>query len=53
MLAHFAFETVGVYPLDTLGLAVVGVVGVTLLTGLLSNRGVTNHPPLEVLRAEG
>ena len=53
LLAHFAFETAGVYPLDTLGLAVVGVVGVTLLTGLLSNRGVTNQPPLEVLRAEG
>ena len=26
---------------------------ITLTTGLLSNRGVTNHPPLEVLRAEG
>jgi hypothetical protein len=25
---------------------------VTVLTGLLTNRGITNHPPLEVLRQE-
>ncbi|MCC5022550.1 MAG: hypothetical protein J6386_07020 [Candidatus Synoicihabitans palmerolidicus] len=37
----------------TLGGAFVAVMVITLTTGLLSNRGVTNHPPLEVLRAEG
>jgi putative ABC transport system permease protein len=53
LLAYFAFETTGVYPLGTLAMAILGVVSITLLTGLLSNRGVTQHPPLEVLRAEG
>ncbi len=28
------------------------VVAITLITGLLSSRGITNHPPLEVLRQE-
>jgi hypothetical protein len=28
------------------------VITLTLLTGLLANRGVTSHPPLEVLRQE-
>jgi len=27
-------------------------VAVTLITGLLANRGVVDHPPLEVLRQE-
>ncbi len=53
LLAEFAFETAGSYPVATLGLAGLGVVGITLFTGLMSNRGITNHPPLEVLRAEG
>jgi putative ABC transport system permease protein len=52
LLAHFVFETSGVYPIDTLLLAAASVTAVTLLTGLLSNRGVTDHPPLEVLRQE-
>ncbi|MBX3747383.1 MAG: FtsX-like permease family protein [Verrucomicrobiae bacterium] len=35
-------------------LATVGiVVGLTVLTGLLASRGVTTHPPLEILRDEG
>lgn len=29
------------------------VVGLTVLTGLLASRGVTTHPPLEILRDEG
>ena len=32
--------------------AVVAAMVVTLTTGLLANRGVTSHPPLEVLRNE-
>ncbi|WP_221033074.1 ABC transporter permease [Actomonas aquatica] len=53
LLAHFVFETVGVASPVTLVVAVITVSAITLLTGLMSNRGVTNHPPLEVLRAEG
>jgi putative ABC transport system permease protein len=52
LLAHFVFKTAIVVPLGTLGWAVLAVTAVTLLTGLLSNRGVTDHPPLEVLRQE-
>jgi len=52
LLAHFVFETTGAFAPWTLLGAVVAVVSVTLATGLLSNRGVTNHPPLEVLRQE-
>jgi putative ABC transport system permease protein len=32
--------------------AVAAVAAVTLVTGLLSSRGVCDHPPLEVLRQE-
>ncbi|MBP6507427.1 MAG: ABC transporter permease [Opitutaceae bacterium] len=52
LLAKFIFKTAPVVPLGALSLAVLGVAAVTLLTGLLSNRGVTDHPPLEVLRQE-
>jgi putative ABC transport system permease protein len=52
LLARFVFETTGVVSPGTLLLATVAVTAVTLLTGLLSNRGVTDHPPLEVLRQE-
>jgi putative ABC transport system permease protein len=52
LLARFVFKTAAIMPLGTLVVAVLAVAGVTLLTGLLSNRGVTNHPPLEVLRQE-
>ena len=31
---------------------VAAVAAVTLVTGLLSSRGVCDHPPLEVLRQE-
>ncbi|HRE82551.1 MAG TPA: ABC transporter permease [Opitutaceae bacterium] len=52
LLAHFVFETTGVVsPITLLG-AAAAVVTVTLVTGLLANRGVTRHPPLEVLRQE-
>ncbi len=53
LLAHFVFETVGVFSVTTIVVAILAVSSITLLAGLLSNRGITNHPPLEVLRAEG
>lgn len=51
-MARFVFETKGVFAPATLAGAVISVVSVTLVTGLLSNRGVATHPPLEVLRQE-
>lgn len=52
LLAQFVFKTASVNPAGTLGGAVVAVVVVTLVTGLLTNRGLTRHPPLEILRQE-
>lgn len=52
LLAHFVFKTTPAFPGGFLLLAVAAVTLVTLLTGLLSNRGVTDHPPLAVLRQE-
>lgn len=52
LLAAFVFETpVAAPPLMLLG-AVGSVTAVTLITGLLANRGIASHPPLEVLRQE-
>lgn len=53
LLARFVFQTVGVVSVSILASAVGAVTAITLLTGLIASRGVTNHPPLEVLRAEG
>jgi len=53
LLAEFVFNTASVLSFTTLGIAFSSVMAITLATGLFSNRGVTNHPPLEVLRAEG
>jgi putative ABC transport system permease protein len=51
-LAFFVFETTPAAPgWETLATAAT-VVAVTLVTGLLSNRGVCEHPPLQVLRQE-
>ncbi|HEY0945906.1 MAG TPA: FtsX-like permease family protein [Opitutaceae bacterium] len=52
LLARFVFETSGAWAPGTLLGAVAAVTVVTLITGLLSNRGVAEHPPLEVLRQE-
>ncbi|MFI5357597.1 MAG: ABC transporter permease, partial [Opitutales bacterium] len=52
LLAHFVFKIGPVVPVGGLVLAGAVVVAVTVCTGLLSNRGVTDHPPLEVLRQE-
>lgn len=53
LLARFVFQTDGVVSFTILATAVGAVTALTLVTGLIANRGVTNHPPLEVLRAEG
>ncbi|GAB5562045.1 MAG: ABC transporter permease [Synoicihabitans sp.] len=52
-LAFFVFDTTAAFPPTVIGGALGGVIAVTVLTGLLASRGVANHPPLEVLRAEG
>lgn len=52
LVARFVFEAPGVWAPGTLLAAVGAVVGVTLITGLVANRGVATHPPLEVLRTE-
>lgn len=52
LLAKYVFKiSATADPLQLAG-AAVGVMAVTLLTGVMANRGVTNHPPLEVLRQE-
>jgi putative ABC transport system permease protein len=52
LLAKFLFHISPAAPPLQLLLAVLGAVAVTMITGLLANRGVTDHPPLEVLRQE-
>ncbi len=52
LLAHFVFKTSPVFPVVTVVCAIVSAMGITLLVGLLANRSVTRHPPLEVLRQE-
>ena len=52
LLAHFVFKIAPVAPPLLLLAAVGSVMFITLLTGWLANRGVTDHPPLAVLRQE-
>ncbi|MFQ5929117.1 MAG: ABC transporter permease [Acidobacteriota bacterium] len=52
-LAYFIFETEFVLHAVPLLVALVVVVGLTLLVGMLNSRGLCDHPPLEALRAEG
>ncbi len=52
LLAKFIFHLSPSAPPLQLLLAVLGATAVTLATGLLANRGVADHPPLEVLRQE-
>jgi putative ABC transport system permease protein len=52
LLAKFVFNAPILFsPLMFLG-SVAGAVAITLITGVLTNRGITTHPPLEVLRQE-
>ena len=52
LLAHFVFKIAPVAPpLLILG-AVAAAAAVTVITGLVTGRGVTDYPPLEILRQE-
>lgn len=52
-LSHWLFEATFSFDVIPLLITLVVVVGLTVLTGALGNRGVINRPPLEVLRNEG
>jgi putative ABC transport system permease protein len=52
LLARFLFKVSPVPPLPLLAGAVAAVTVLTIFTGWLANRGVSNHPPLAVLREE-
>ncbi len=52
LLAKFLFKTAVSLPVPALLGSMATAVAVTLVTGLLANRGVADHPPLEVLRQE-
>lgn len=52
LLAKFVFRTNTAVSATELVVGIVAAVTVTLITGMLANRGVTTHPPLEVLRQE-
>ena len=52
LLAKFVFKSAVVLPVPALLASMAVAVAVTLITGLLANRGVVDHPPLEVLRQE-
>jgi putative ABC transport system permease protein len=52
LVAKYMFKTdIVLYPLVLLG-SVAAAAAITIVTGLITNRGVANHPPLEVLRQE-
>jgi len=51
-LAHFVFKIPPAAPPLLLLGATSAVTAVTLVTGWFANRGITNHPPLVVLRQE-
>jgi putative ABC transport system permease protein len=52
-LAFFMFEVAFVPPIWPPLLAAGVVVTLTMATGFVASRGITNHPPLETLRSEG
>ena len=52
LLAKFVFRISPSVPVFLLIIGALAVCVVTVATGLLSGRGVTNHPPLEILRQE-
>jgi putative ABC transport system permease protein len=52
LLAKFVFRITPSVPIGLLIVGAIAVCVVTVITGMLSGRGVTNHPPLEVLRQE-
>ena len=52
LLAKFVFQISPSVPVPLLFAGGAVVCGVTIATGLLTSRGITDHPPLEVLRQE-
>lgn len=52
LLAKYVFRITPSVPWLVLCAGAVAVCVVTVVTGFLSGRGITNHPPLEVLRQE-
>lgn len=52
LLARFVFKSTPAFPPQDFIVAFTAAVAITLVTGMLANRGVTDHPPLEVLRQE-
>ncbi len=52
LLAHFVFKITPVTPPLLLLGAMAAVTAITLITGWIANRGVTDYPPLAVLRQE-
>lgn len=52
-LAKFVFHTPFAPEPGSLLVALLIVPGITVVTGFLMSRGVLNHPPLAILRAEG
>jgi putative ABC transport system permease protein len=52
LLAKFVFKAPVIFAPGSLALTALAAVLITLITGLLTNRGVATHPPLEVLRQE-
>ena len=51
-LAYFLFETVFTPAFSSILVLLLLVIGLTILIGMLGNRGVCNRPPLAVLRSE-
>jgi len=51
-LSAFVFKVTFVPPLSPLVIALLFVPALTVITGFLMSRGVLNHPPLAILRAE-
>lgn len=51
-LSVFVFKASFALPLAPLFVALLAVPALTVVTGLLMSRGVLNHPPLAILRAE-
>jgi putative ABC transport system permease protein len=52
LLAKYVFRITPSVPVGLLLVGGLAVCIVTVITGLLTSRGITNHPPLEVLRQE-
>lgn len=52
-LARFLFEVAFGPSLAALVLTPIAMIVLTMLIGMIGNRAVLSHPPLEVLRREG